>query len=165
MFKQVLIALVFPVVIVLSLIQVFSGISFAEEQKTAMSEQGKTVLIFSTQGLDKTAVEALTSDDVPSDSYVIAEKDGKPVSIFSKGGESDELPVVETLKSIKDSAKIEKNINYLVVSLKKIVDALKTYKIEQVELWISAMAESGNVTRFLISTKGEGGIKVILKMR
>lgn len=164
MFRQIFISLLFPIIIVLAILQFSHGFAFSEESNIVTGEEPKTILVFPTQGLDKTAIDVLTSEEIPSDSYVISEKEGKPVAIFSKGG-SDEIPVVETLKSIKEPANIDKNINYLIVSMKKLMGALRGYKIEQVELWISAMAESGNVTKFLISAKGEGGIKIVLKPR
>ncbi len=37
------------------------------------------------------------------------------------------------------------------------------YKIDQIELWVEGKAESGGVTKFIVSMGGGGGIKIILK--
>ena len=39
----------------------------------------------------------------------------------------------------------------------------KGYRIEQIELWVEGKAESGGVTKFLVSVEGGGGIKIILR--
>lgn len=39
----------------------------------------------------------------------------------------------------------------------------KGYKIDQIELWVEGKAESGGVTKFIVSVGGGGGIKIILK--
>jgi len=39
----------------------------------------------------------------------------------------------------------------------------KQYQVESIELWISGLIESGGVTKLVVSAKGEGGMKVLLK--
>ena len=41
----------------------------------------------------------------------------------------------------------------------------RNYKVDQIELWIEAKVESGNVTKLFISLGATGGCKVILKPR
>lgn len=40
----------------------------------------------------------------------------------------------------------------------------KGYKVKQIELWVSGKAESGKITKFLISVQGECGCKIILEL-
>jgi hypothetical protein len=49
------------------------------------------------------------------------------------------------------------------VTIQKITDWFKQYEIDSIELWISAIMETGSVTRLVVSAKGEGGMKVVLK--
>lgn len=44
-----------------------------------------------------------------------------------------------------------------------IANWFKQYQVESIELWISGLIESGGVTKLVVSAKGEGGMKVILK--
>jgi hypothetical protein len=44
-----------------------------------------------------------------------------------------------------------------------ITDWFKQYQVETIELWISGMMETGGVTKLVVSAKGEGGLKVVLK--
>ena len=46
-----------------------------------------------------------------------------------------------------------------------IADWFKQYQVESIELWISGMMETGGATKLVVSAKGEGGMKVILKPR
>ena len=151
-------------IIVISFIGIFTKMSFADKQKADLNVDDKTLLIFPTTGLDSTTVEVLTATQIDSPSYGISKKDGKLVAVFTKKG-STGLPVVETLKGISETTTLGNEINFMVVSLKKIIESLKDYKIDQVELSVSAAAESGEVTKLLVSGKGEGGIKIILKPR
>jgi hypothetical protein len=44
-----------------------------------------------------------------------------------------------------------------------IADWFKQYQVESIELWISGMMETGGITKLVLSAKGEGGMRVILK--
>jgi hypothetical protein len=37
------------------------------------------------------------------------------------------------------------------------------YKIDQIELWVEGKAESGGITKLIVSVEGGGGIKIILR--
>ena len=39
----------------------------------------------------------------------------------------------------------------------------RNLKVVQVELWIEGMVESGGVTKLVVSAKGSGGMKIILR--
>lgn len=54
-------------------------------------------------------------------------------------------------------------VKHLSTSMDAITDWFKQYQVESIELWISGMMETGGVTKLVISAKGEGGLKVILK--
>ena len=49
------------------------------------------------------------------------------------------------------------------VTIQKITDWFKQYQVDSIELWISGVLETGTVTRLIVSAKGEGGMKVVLK--
>jgi hypothetical protein len=51
----------------------------------------------------------------------------------------------------------------LPVSIDKITDWFKQYQVETVELWISGVVGTGTFPQLIISAKGEGGMKVVLK--
>ena len=44
-----------------------------------------------------------------------------------------------------------------------ITEWFKQYQFESIELWVSGLMETGGVTKLVISAKGEGGLKVVLK--
>ena len=44
-----------------------------------------------------------------------------------------------------------------------ITDWFKQYHVESIELWISGMIEARGITKLVVSVKGEGGLKVVLK--
>ncbi|MFN3667236.1 MAG: hypothetical protein ACK4S0_13810, partial [Sediminibacterium sp.] len=67
------------------------------------------------------------------------------------------------LKGAKERTKLDKNANFVVITLNSLIKSLKDFKVEQIELWVNAGAETGGATRLLISAKGEGGIKILLK--
>jgi hypothetical protein len=46
-----------------------------------------------------------------------------------------------------------------------ISDWFKQYQVESIELWISGLIESGGITKLVVSAKGEGGMRVMLKPR
>ena len=48
-------------------------------------------------------------------------------------------------------------------TIDKITDWFKQYQVESIELWISGVMETGTITRLVVSAKGEGGMKLILK--
>ena len=54
-------------------------------------------------------------------------------------------------------------VRHLSTSMNAISDWFKQYQVESIELWISGLIESGTVTKLVVSAKGEGGMKVILK--
>ncbi len=54
-------------------------------------------------------------------------------------------------------------VKYLSTSIDAIADWFKQYEVESIELWISGMMETGGITRLVISAKGEGGLKMVLK--
>ena len=54
-------------------------------------------------------------------------------------------------------------IKRLSTSMDAISDWFKQYQVESIELWISGLLESGGITKLIISAKGEGGMKVVLK--
>jgi len=57
----------------------------------------------------------------------------------------------------------ESKLESLAVSLKTLLEYLKSFKVEEIELWISGAAETGGFLNLVVSAKGEGGIKVVLK--
>lgn len=59
----------------------------------------------------------------------------------------------------------EKSQEYSEIKLLKFVEQFEKaeYKVEQIELWIEAKAESKGITQFFVSIAGSGGCKVILK--
>ena len=48
-------------------------------------------------------------------------------------------------------------------TIQKITDWFKQYQVDSIELWISGVLETGTITRLVVSAKGEGGMKVVLK--
>jgi hypothetical protein len=48
-------------------------------------------------------------------------------------------------------------------TIDKITDWFKQYQVDSIELWISGVLETGTITRLIVSAKGEGGMKVVLK--
>jgi hypothetical protein len=48
-------------------------------------------------------------------------------------------------------------------SMDEVTDWFKQYQVDTIELWISGVIETGGVTRLVVSAKGEGGLRVILK--
>jgi hypothetical protein len=49
------------------------------------------------------------------------------------------------------------------VTIQKITDWFKQYQVDSIELWIIGVMETGTITRLIVSAKGEGGMKVVLK--
>jgi hypothetical protein len=56
-------------------------------------------------------------------------------------------------------------VKHLSTSMDSIADWFKQYQVESIELWISGLIESGGITKLVVSAKGEGGMKVMLKPR
>lgn len=54
-------------------------------------------------------------------------------------------------------------VKHLSTSMDSIGDWFKRYQVESIELWISGMMETGGITKLVVSAKGEGGMRVILK--
>ena len=54
-------------------------------------------------------------------------------------------------------------VKHLSTSMDTISDWFKQYQVESIELWISGMMETGGITKLVVSAKGEGGLKVVLK--
>jgi hypothetical protein len=50
-------------------------------------------------------------------------------------------------------------------SIEEVTDWFKQYQVDTIELWISGVIESAGVTRLVVSAKGEGGLRVVLKPR
>jgi hypothetical protein len=48
-------------------------------------------------------------------------------------------------------------------SIDKITGWFKNYQVDSIELSISGVIETGTITRLVVSAKGEGGMKVVLK--
>lgn len=54
-------------------------------------------------------------------------------------------------------------VKHLSTSMDAIADWFKQYQVESIELWISGLIETGGITKLVVSTKGEGGMRVMLK--
>jgi hypothetical protein len=54
-------------------------------------------------------------------------------------------------------------VKRLSTSMDAIADWFKQYQVESIELWISGLIETGGITKLVVSAKGEGGMKVVLK--
>jgi hypothetical protein len=54
-------------------------------------------------------------------------------------------------------------VKHLSTSMDSIADWFKQYHVESIELWISGMMETGGITKLVVSAKGEGGMRVMLK--
>jgi hypothetical protein len=56
-------------------------------------------------------------------------------------------------------------VKHLSTSMDTIAGWFKQYQVESIELWISGMMETGGITKLVVSAKGEGGLRVVLKPR
>ena len=54
-------------------------------------------------------------------------------------------------------------VKHLSTSMDAISDWFKQYQVESIELWISGLIETNGITKLVVSAKGEGGMKVLLK--
>lgn len=48
-------------------------------------------------------------------------------------------------------------------TIEQITDWFSKYEVDSIELWISGVIESSGITKLVVSAKGEGGLKVVLK--
>jgi hypothetical protein len=56
-------------------------------------------------------------------------------------------------------------LQHFSASIDEVSDWFKQYQVESIELWISGVIETGGVTRLVVSAKGEGGLRLMLKPR
>jgi hypothetical protein len=54
-------------------------------------------------------------------------------------------------------------VKHLSTNIDTITDWFKQYQVESIELWISGMMQTGGITSLVVSAKGEGGLRVVLK--
>jgi len=54
-------------------------------------------------------------------------------------------------------------VKHLSTSMDAITDWFKHYQVESIELWISGMMETGGALKLVVSAKGEGGMRAMLK--
>jgi len=76
---------------------------------------------------------------------------------YEQEGDNDEF--------ISKGGKGEGMVKHLSASIDDITEWFKQYQVESIELWISGLVETGGVTRLVVSAKGEGGLRVVLKPR
>ena len=57
----------------------------------------------------------------------------------------------------------DKIVKGFAASIDDIIQWFKKYEVESIELWIKGGIETGGILRLIVSAKGEGGMKVILK--
>jgi hypothetical protein len=48
-------------------------------------------------------------------------------------------------------------------SIEEITSWFSKYEVDSIELWISGVIEASGITKLVVSAKGEGGLKVVLK--
>jgi len=71
------------------------------------------------------------------------------------------LPKFDTEEGAKDA--LDNVWERYPTTIDKITDWFKQYQVDSIELWISGVLETGTITRLVVSAKGEGGMKVVLK--
>jgi hypothetical protein len=54
-------------------------------------------------------------------------------------------------------------VKHLSTSIDQITEWFKQYQVESIELSISGLIETSGITKLVVSAKGEGGLKVVLK--
>lgn len=54
-------------------------------------------------------------------------------------------------------------VKHLSTSMDAIAGWFSQYDVECIELWICGMMETGGITKLVVSAKGEGGLKVVLR--
>lgn len=65
--------------------------------------------------------------------------------------------------AIQPSGLMDDTIEGLSVKLQDLLKWFKEFKVDSIELWVSAAVETGHILKFFIGAKGEGGFKIILK--
>jgi hypothetical protein len=126
------------VTVVTGLLAVVVSISSAQQpaiQEQLTQEEPQVRLIFPKQALDKEMLEALTGKSMP------------------------EKLAYEGKKAVRDEKEV---LDVDVGTLLKYFKG-KGFEVDQIELWVSGVAESGKVLRLAIAIKGEGGVKILLK--
>jgi hypothetical protein len=48
-------------------------------------------------------------------------------------------------------------------SIEQITNWFSKYEVDSIELWISGVIETSGITKLVVSAKGEGGLKIMLK--
>ena len=56
-------------------------------------------------------------------------------------------------------------VKHLSTSIDQITNWFKQYQVESIELSISGLIETSGITKLVVSAKGEGGLRVVLKPR
>jgi hypothetical protein len=56
-------------------------------------------------------------------------------------------------------------IKYLSTSMDEVSNWCHQYQVDSIELSISGAIETGDILRLVVSAKGQGGLKVVLKPR
>jgi hypothetical protein len=54
-------------------------------------------------------------------------------------------------------------LSYFSTGIDEVTDWFEQYQVDTIELWISGVIETGGITRLVVSAKGEGGLRVVLK--
>ena len=57
----------------------------------------------------------------------------------------------------------ENMLQHFSASIDELTDWFKQYQVESLELWISGIIQTGGITSLVVSAKGEGGLRVVLK--
>ena len=74
------------------------------------------------------------------------------------------LPKSEIVQSEYESkGNVGELLGKFTAGIEEIESWFKQYQIDTIELWISGVIETGGVTRLVVSAKGEGGLRVVLK--
>ena len=90
---------------------------------------------------------------------IISEKEaGQLILLFSPTEE-----IRETIESMPEFLAKREGKKLIQVNLRSFVNAFEGFKIEQIEVWVSMVVETEGFTKLFISSKGEGGIKLLLK--
>jgi hypothetical protein len=69
-------------------------------------------------------------------------------------------------KLVYSLAKEDDKQEYSEEGLKQFVEKFENrgYRVEQIELWVEGKAESGGITKFIVSAEAGGGIKIVLRL-
>ena len=57
----------------------------------------------------------------------------------------------------------QKLMNYFSTSIDELTEWFRNYQVESIEVWISRIVESNGIARLVLSAKGEGRFRVMLK--